>query len=151
VLTLENRHGQHRAWVTISPLVDPTSRLGVVPKSGCNPTTTISNRSKEVIALPSLGTELDMVVRRGTRQAADSGLAISRVPVTSSLKIMQTMHRTTKANTLSRPTNHIPLLIFCLFTSNAHSTEKANHILQALFLCGLVEQKYSSPFLHGRH
>jgi hypothetical protein len=105
VLTLENRRGQHLAWVTISPLVDPTSHLGVGPKSGCNPTT-ISSHNKEVIAHLNQVTHPDMVARRVTQQAA-RGLAI-RVPATSSLKIMPTTHRTTKANTLSKPTNHTP-------------------------------------------
>jgi hypothetical protein len=60
--------------------------------------------------------ELVMVVQRGTRQAGDSGLAISRVLAINNLKIMPIMQHTTKANTLNKPTNHMPLLIFCLFT-----------------------------------
>jgi hypothetical protein len=63
--------------------------------------------------------ELD-TERRGTPLVADSsGLAISRVPAISSLKIMLTTHRTTKANTLNNPTNHNPsdlLLTFPLLT-----------------------------------
>jgi hypothetical protein len=88
----------------ISLPADPIFRPGAVLKSGCS----LTPISSKAIVLPSPDTELDMVARLGMGQA-EHGQVISRAPVINNLKIMPTMHHTTKANTLnSKPANQIP-------------------------------------------